>query len=233
MKKSAFTLIELLVVIVVIAILAGIALPVYGKVLERSRATTCGSNLKQLGLGIAAYLNDNDEQIFSTAAIDSKFWPEILQTKYVTNWKVFKCPFDTRPDTSETTAASVNVSYGFNENVLKQSAGVGNWDGNFSKLASPSQLVLMAPAMTTAPGTPTFTGKGDIAVSLTVPAEVKDRTAFLGTHGNRAQINVLFADTHVSSLKYGPGGVAPGGDPDAYCTTSGASGPKRWKPLGL
>ena len=225
MKKSAFTLIELLVVIVVIAILAGIALPVYGKVLEKSRATTCGSNLKQLGLGIAAYLNDNDEQIFSTTAIDSKFWPEILQTKYVTNWKVFKCPFDKRPDTNEITAASVNVSYGINENVLKQTTGAGNWDGNFSKLASPSQLVLMAPAMTTAPAVPTFTGKGNFAVLLTVPTV---GTVKLGTHNGRSQINVLYADTHLAPLRY-----LPATDLEAYTNTTGDSGLKRWKPLGL
>jgi prepilin-type N-terminal cleavage/methylation domain-containing protein/prepilin-type processing-associated H-X9-DG protein len=225
MKKSAFTLIELLVVIVVIAILAGIALPVYGKVLERSRATTCGSNLKQLGLGIAAYLNDNDEQIFSTAAIDSKFWPEILQTKYVTNWKVFKCPFDKRADAATETPASVNVSYGINANVLAQTTGPGNWDGNFSKLASPSQLVLMAPAMTTAPGVPTFTGLGNAAVSLTQPTA---GTVKLGTHNGRAQINVLFADTHLAPLRY-----LPSTDIEAFTNTTGETGLKRWKPLGL
>jgi prepilin-type N-terminal cleavage/methylation domain-containing protein/prepilin-type processing-associated H-X9-DG protein len=230
MKKAAFTLIELLVVITVIAILAGIALPVYGKVLEKSRATTDGANLKQLGLGIAAYLNDNDEQIFSTVVnAEGKFWPEVLQTKYVPSWKVFKSPFDKRGDGAQTTVATIPVSYGINKNVLTQQSGAGNWNGNFSKVVAPSQLVLMAPAMTAAVAVPTFTGLANTAVSLTPPTTASPvRNTWLGTHNARAQINVLFADTHVSTLKYGPSS-----DFDAYAdTTSNPAGLQRWKPLG-
>src|SRR5262249_54320884 len=64
MKRSAFTLVELLVVISIIAILAGIALPVFSRVLERGKVASDGSNLHQLGVGLTAYLNDNDDQMF-------------------------------------------------------------------------------------------------------------------------------------------------------------------------
>ena len=58
--KSGFTLIELLVVIAIIAILASILFPVFARARENARRASCQSNLKQLGLGFAQYLNDYD-----------------------------------------------------------------------------------------------------------------------------------------------------------------------------
>src|SRR5947209_4980344 len=61
MKRRGFTLIELLVVIAIIAILAAILFPVFAQAREKARATTCLSNLKQIGLGMMMYAQDYDE----------------------------------------------------------------------------------------------------------------------------------------------------------------------------
>lgn len=58
-RLGAFTLIELLVVIATIAILAGILIPVLGKVRESSNSATCVSNLRQITAASLMYANEN------------------------------------------------------------------------------------------------------------------------------------------------------------------------------
>jgi len=60
-RTNGFTLIELLVVIAIIAILAAILFPVFAKVREKARQTSCASNMKQIGLAITQYVQDYDE----------------------------------------------------------------------------------------------------------------------------------------------------------------------------
>jgi prepilin-type N-terminal cleavage/methylation domain-containing protein len=60
-RKNAFTLVELLVVISIIAILLSVLMPALGKARLQAKKVVCASYLKQWGLGLKLYAEDNKQ----------------------------------------------------------------------------------------------------------------------------------------------------------------------------
>jgi prepilin-type N-terminal cleavage/methylation domain-containing protein/prepilin-type processing-associated H-X9-DG protein len=109
-RYRAFTLIELLVVIAIIAVLLAILIPSLGKAREKVKDTSCKSNLKNVGLALAMYLDAYDRRLPPANSANQLLWYDgagnrytptnapgngywgIYYWEYLKDTKIFGCP---------------------------------------------------------------------------------------------------------------------------------------------
>ncbi len=112
-RLFGFTLVEVLVVIGIVALLAALLFPVFSQGRRSAKQNTCASNLRQLGLAVALYMQESDGLYpLALDAVDKadlaswSAWPEwqeeivglpllnSLLRPHVKDDKVFACPLD-------------------------------------------------------------------------------------------------------------------------------------------
>jgi prepilin-type N-terminal cleavage/methylation domain-containing protein/prepilin-type processing-associated H-X9-DG protein len=103
--RRAFTLIELLVVIAIIAILAAMLLPALSSAKQKAWMISCVSNLRQVGLGMKMFADENNElypmsgtriswgidDVVPPVGSGQRGWMEQI-ISYTVNTNVYHCP---------------------------------------------------------------------------------------------------------------------------------------------
>ena len=96
-RSEAFTLLELMVVITIVAIVAGLLLPLIAHKRAMSQRAVCKANLKQIGLGFSMYTNDWNDW-YPTAGVgvakgqERSLWSLSLTRCCYTSARIFICP---------------------------------------------------------------------------------------------------------------------------------------------
>lgn len=151
-SRRGFTLIELLVVIAIIAILASMLLPALAKAKESGKRISCVNNMRQLGLSMQMYADDN-ESMFPIHTVNSYpggSWPNSL-LDYYRDAKVLVCSSDLNPVSNMSANSNADraprsyILNGYNDYFEAQGIALGGIDGkrmSESAIREPSETVL-------------------------------------------------------------------------------------------
>jgi prepilin-type N-terminal cleavage/methylation domain-containing protein/prepilin-type processing-associated H-X9-DG protein len=221
-RRQGFTLIELLVVIAIIAILAAILFPVFVKARESARASTCQSNLSQIGKALKAYMTDWQDTFptnrnalagmmlvshvplsdpTALPPITFQYGPNWVEALYMfvervggagDNQTVWRCPCT---QDIKFSATSSNT-YAFNFNLLEQCEGQISHPGNTFMVREMDRMMgsFCRPKNASADGTVTPICPFLNDTDIDLPGVILKSKL----HGRGS--NIVFADGHVKAI---------------------------------
>lgn len=197
-RRSGFTLIELLTVIAIIGILAAILIPAVGKVRHSAKTGQCVGNLRQWGVGLELFSQDNrggypnpwipaNEEL---GIEENTAWNTLLISKeYITKqeaYDILNCP------NTDVPAASYSTCYGMNRSLAKWNEPLW-YKSRF--IANPTEVIILGDV-----GINYAWGEGSGGATITDPDSASNAHDTLDFREAGNTTNVLLADGRVLSI---------------------------------
>ena len=229
--SRAFTLIELLIVIAIVGILSSLLMPVMGYAREEANSTRCQSNLRQLGIAMAMYIQAHDDHCMPIHNSATSYWfgeratessrvfdrtkgylyPYLQITRAVEHCPSFE---------AEARFDGKLVGYAYNERRMLKFGwpktqtyykGLGP-EVRYGRIRHPARLVVLIDGARISDGNPSiyYTSAGSVEENyyLSFPPNIETYPSVHFRHNGRA--NALFADWHVGCFE--PRSLASTGD---------------------
>lgn len=211
--RTAFTLIELLVVIAIIALLVSMLMPSLRSATDLAKDASCRSNLRQLGLLSAMYLEVYDGRFLHSDTgdtggptvkafahyihgTDSLMKDVVENVSGVTTWKV---PVLDCPAREEPFGGHVGLGYGMNAffhqlgNPPYDLEGT-NWKGIPNNVQRPSSVYVFRDY-----GKPGLSGYWDAMRFASHMVSYPQTLATVARHIKATRCNMVFLDGHVDT----------------------------------